>query len=205
MAKVLYEKDIQKEVLQGKKITVIGYGSQGHGHALNLRDSGFDVTIGLRPGKSQQKAEDDGFTVLPVADAVKQADGVVVLLPDEQQAIVYQESIKDNLKDGGALVFDHGFNIYFSQLVPQGHVDVLLAAPKGLGHLVSRTFEEGAGVPALYGLFQDDTGKATEVALAYVAGIGAARAGVRETSFQEETETDLFGEQTVLCGGLSGL
>ncbi|HLR23299.1 MAG TPA: ketol-acid reductoisomerase [Pseudogracilibacillus sp.] len=205
MAKVLYEKDIQKEVLQGKKITVIGYGSQGHGHALNLRDSGFDVTIGLRPGKSQQKAEDDGFTVLPVADAVKQADVVVVLLPDEQQAKVYQESIKDNLKDGSALVFAHGFNIHFSQIVPPAHVDVFLAAPKGPGHLVRRTFEEGAGVPALYGVFQDYTGKATEVALAYVAGIGAARAGVLETSFQEETETDLFGEQTVLCGGLSGL
>src|SRR5699024_4427362 len=153
MAKVLYEKDIQKEVLQGKKITVIGYGSQGHGHALNLRDSGFDVTIGLRPGKSQQKAEDDGFTVLPVADAVKQAK-------------VYQESIKDNLKDGSALVFAHGFNIHFSQIVPPAHVDVFLAAPKGPGHLVRRTFEEGAGVPALYGVFQDYTGKATEVALA---------------------------------------
>src|SRR5699024_4150983 len=172
---------------------------------LNLRDSGFDVTIGLRPGKSQQKAEDDGFTVLPVADAVKQADVVVVLLPDEQQAKVYQESIKDNLKDGSALVFAHGFNIHFSQIVPPAHVDVFLAAPKGPGHLVRRTFEEGAGVPALYGVFQDYTGKATEVALAYVAGIVAARAGVLEASFQKEMDTDLLVEQTVLCGVLSGL
>src|SRR5699024_722215 len=203
--KVLYEKDIQKEVLQGKKITVVGYGSQGHAHALNLRESGLDVTIGQRPGKSQQKAEDDGFTVLPVADAVKQADVVMVLLPDEQQAKVYEESIKDNLQDGSAIAFAHGFNIHFSQIVPPAHVDVFLAAPKGPGHLVRRTFEEGAGVPALYGVYQDYTGNAKQIALAYVAGIGGARAGVLETSFQEETETDLFGEQAVLCGGLTSL
>jgi len=205
MTKVLYEKDIQKEVLQGKKITVVGYGSQGHAHALNLRESGLDVTIGQRPGKSQQKAEDDGFTVLPVADAVKQADVVMVLLPDEQQAKVYEESIKDNLQDGSAIAFAHGFNIHFSQIVPPAHVDVFLAAPKGPGHLVRRTFEEGAGVPALYGVYQDYTGNAKQIALAYVAGIGGARAGVLETSFQEETETDLFGEQAVLCGGLTSL
>src|SRR5690625_2148641 len=205
MAKVLYEKDIQKEVLQGKKITVVRYGSQGHAHALNLRDSGFDVTIGQRPGKSQQKAEDDGFTVLPVADAVKQADVVMVLLPDEQQAKVYHESIKDNLKEGSALAFAHGFNIHFSQIVPPENVDVFLAAPKGPGHLVRRTYEEGAGVPALYGVYQDYSGNAKEIALAYTVGIGGARAGVLETTFQEETETDLFGEQAVLCGGLTSL
>jgi ketol-acid reductoisomerase len=205
MAKVLYEKDIQKEVLQGKKITVVGYGSQGHAHALNLRDSGFDVTIGVRPGKSHQKAEDDGFTVLAVADAVKQADVVMVLLPDEQQAVVYNESIKDNLKEGSALGFAHGFNIHFSQIQPPKNVDVFLAAPKGPGHLVRRTFEEGAGVPALFGIYQDYTGEAKQLNLAYVAGIGGARAGVLETTFQEETETDLFGEQTVLCGGLTSL
>src|SRR5699024_759239 len=142
---------------------------------------------------------------LPVADAVKQADVVVVLLPDEQQAKVYKESIKVNIKEGSVLVYTHGFNIHFSQIVPPAKENVFLAAPKGQRHLVRETFEEGAGVPALYGVFQDYTGKATEVALAYVAGIGAARAGVLETSFQEETETDLFGEQTVLCGGLSGL
>src|SRR5699024_7036025 len=146
MAKVLDEKDIQKEVLQGKKITVIRYGSQGHGHALNLRDRGFEVTMGLRPGTSKQQAEDDGFTVVTVADAVKPAVVVVVLLPSEQQTKEYQESIKDNLKDGSARVFAHGFNIHFSQIVPPAHVDVFLAAPKGPGHLVRRTFEEGAGV-----------------------------------------------------------
>lgn len=205
MAKVLYEKDIQTEVLQGKKITVVGYGSQGHAHALNLRDSGFDVTIGQRPGKSQEKAEDDGFTVLSVAEATKQADVVMVLLPDEQQAKVYEESIKDNLKEGSAIAFAHGFNIHFSQIVPAENVDVFMAAPKGPGHLVRRTYEEGAGVPALFAVYQDYTGKASDIAKAYTVGIGGARAGVLETSFQEETETDLFGEQAVLCGGLTSL
>lgn len=205
MSKVLYEKDINKEVLQGKKIAVIGYGSQGHAHSLNLRDSGHDVVIGIRLGKSQQKAEEDGFNVLPVAEAVKQADIVMVLLPDELQAKVYEESIKDNLKEGSALAFAHGFNIHYSQVQPPANVDVFLVAPKGPGHLVRRTFEEGAGVPALYGVYQDYTGNAKEIALAYSAGVGGARAGVLETTFQEETETDLFGEQAVLCGGLTSL
>lgn len=205
MAKVLYEKDIQKEVLQGKKIAVIGYGSQGHAHALNLRDTGFDVVIGQRPGKSQQKAEEDGFTVLPVAEAVRGANVTMVLLPDELQAQVYEESIKDNLQEGSALAFAHGFNIHYSQITPPANVDVFLVAPKGPGHLVRRTFEEGAGVPALYGVFQDYTGQAKEVALAYSVGVGGARAGVLETTFKEETETDLFGEQAVLCGGLTSL
>ena len=205
MAKVLYEKDINKEILQGKKIAIIGYGSQGHAHALNLRDSGFDVVIGLRQGKSQQKAEEDGFTVLSVAEATKQSDVVMVLLPDEMQAKVYEESIKDNLKEGSALAFAHGFNVHFSQIVPPENVDVFLAAPKGPGHLVRRTYEEGAGVPALYGVYQDYSGNAKEIALAYTVGIGGARAGVLETTFQEETETDLFGEQAVLCGGLTSL
>lgn len=205
MAKVLYEKDIQRDVLQDKKIAIVGYGSQGHAHALNLRDSGFDVTIGVRQGKSQQQAEEDGFAVLSVADAVKQADVVMVLLPDEQQAKVYQESIVNHLKEGSALAFAHGFNIHFSQILPPKNVDVFLAAPKGPGHLVRRTFEEGAGVPALFGVYQNYTGVAKQIALAYVAGIGGARAGVLETTFQEETETDLFGEQAVLCGGLTSL
>jgi len=205
MAKVLYEKDINKEVLQGKKIAIIGYGSQGHAHALNLRDSGFDVVIGLRQGKSQEKAEEDGFTVVSVADATKQADVVMVLLPDELQAKVYEDSIRDNLQEGSALAFAHGFNVHFSQIVPPANVDVFLAAPKGPGHLVRRTYEEGAGVPALYGIYQDYSGSAKEIALAYTVGIGGARAGVLETSFQEETETDLFGEQAVLCGGLTSL
>lgn len=205
MAKVLYEKDIQKDVLNGKKIAIIGYGSQGHAHALNLRDSGFDVIIGLRPGRSQQKAEEDGFTVKSVVDATKEADVVMLLLPDEMQAKVYEESIRDNLKDGAALAFAHGFNIHYSQIVPPKNVDVFLVAPKGPGHLVRRTFEEGFGVPALYGVYQDYTGKAKEIALAYAAGVGGARAGVLETTFKEETETDLFGEQAVLCGGTTAL
>ncbi|WP_087972466.1 ketol-acid reductoisomerase [Oceanobacillus rekensis] len=205
MAKVLYENDINKEVLEGKKIAVIGYGSQGHAHSLNLRESGYDVVIGLRPGKSQQKAEEDGFEVFPVAEAAKQADVVMVLLPDENQPKVYEESIKDNLEAGNALVFAHGFNIHFSQIVPPTDVDVFLVAPKGPGHLVRRTYEGGAGVPALFGVYQDVTGKATDIALAYAQGIGSARAGVLETTFQEETETDLFGEQAVLCGGVTSL
>ncbi|MGY0693501.1 ketol-acid reductoisomerase [Virgibacillus sp. FSP13] len=205
MAKVLYEKDIQKEVLQGKKIAVVGYGSQGHAHALNLRDSGYDVVVGLRPGKSQVKAEEDGFTVETVANAVRQADVVMILLPDELQTAVYNESIKPNLEAGNAIAFAHGFNVHFSQIVPPEDVDVFLVAPKGPGHLVRRTYEEGAGVPSLYGVEQDVTGNAKELALAYAQGIGAARAGVLQTSFQEETETDLFGEQAVLCGGLTNL
>lgn len=205
MAKVLYEKDIQKEVLQGKKTAIIGYGSQGHAHAQNLRDSGLDVVVGLRPGNSQKKAEEDGFTVLSVADATKEADVVMVLLPDELQQKVYKESIEPNLKEGNALAFAHGFNIHFSQIVPPANVDVFLVAPKGPGHLVRRTYEEGAGVPALYGIYQDVSGNAKNIALAYAAGIGAARAGVLETTFKEETETDLFGEQAVLCGGVTSL
>lgn len=205
MSKVLYDKDVQKEVLQGKKIAVIGYGSQGHAHSLNLRESGFDVVIGLRPGKSQEKAEEDGFTVLPVAEAVKQAQVTMVLLPDENQASVYKESIEENLQEGSALAFAHGFNIHYSQIQPPKNVDVFLVAPKGPGHLVRRTYEEGAGVPALFGVFQDYSGQAKEIALAYAVGVGGGRAGILETSFQEETETDLFGEQAVLCGGTTAL
>ncbi|MFU0789935.1 ketol-acid reductoisomerase [Cerasibacillus sp. JNUCC 74] len=205
MSKVLYEKDINTEVLQGKKIAIIGYGSQGHAHALNLRESGFDVVVGLRPGKSQVKAEEDGFNVLSVAEAVKQSDVIMILLPDELQTAVYKESIEANLKPGNALAFAHGFNIHFSQIVPPSNVDVFLVAPKGPGHLVRRTYEEGAGVPALYGIYQDVSEKARDIALAYAQGIGAARAGILETTFQEETETDLFGEQAVLCGGVTSL
>lgn len=205
MAKVLYNGDIQNEVLKNKKIAVVGYGSQGHAHALNLRDSGFDVVVGQRPGKSQVKAENDGFTVKPVSEAVSESDVVMILLPDELQTKVYKESIEPNLKAGNALVFAHGFNVHFNQIVPPENVDVFLVAPKGPGHLVRRTYEEGAGVPALYGVYQNVTGNAKNLALAYAKGIGAARAGVLETTFQEETETDLFGEQAVLCGGLTSL
>jgi ketol-acid reductoisomerase len=205
MAKVLYDKDINGTVLEGKKVAVVGYGSQGHAHAQNLRESGVDVVIGLRQGKSQVAAEEDGFNVYPVDEAVKQADVVMVLLPDENQAKVYEESIKDNLKEGSTLAFAHGFNIHYSQIVPPANVDVVLVAPKAPGHLVRRTFEEGAGVPTLYGVYQDVTGQAKDVALAYSQAIGAGRAGILETSFQEETETDLFGEQAVLCGGVTNL
>jgi ketol-acid reductoisomerase len=205
MVKVLYNGDIQEEVLQGKKIAVIGYGSQGHAHALNLKESGFDVVVGLREGKSWDKAVEDGVDVRTVAEATAAADVVMILLPDEMQPKVYEESIKPNLEAGNSLVFAHGFNIHFSQIVPPADVDVYLVAPKGPGHLVRRTYTEGAGVPALYAVYQDYTGQARDVALAYAKGIGAARAGVLETTFQEETETDLFGEQAVLCGGTTAL
>ncbi|TLS38802.1 ketol-acid reductoisomerase [Pseudalkalibacillus caeni] len=205
MAKVYYNGDINEEVLKGKKVAVVGYGSQGHAHAKNLRDSGYDVVVGLRPGNSWDRAEEDGFSVKSVADATAEADVVMVLLPDERQPEVYEQEIKPNLQMGNALVFAHGFNVHFNQVVPPKDVDVFLVAPKGPGHLVRRTFEEDAGVPALIGVYQDVTGKAKETALAYAKGIGGARAGVLETTFKEETETDLFGEQAVLCGGVTSL
>ncbi|HJV15950.1 MAG TPA: ketol-acid reductoisomerase [Bacillales bacterium] len=205
MAKVLYNSDIQEDVLKGKKIAVIGYGSQGHAHALNLQESGFDVVVGLREGRSWDKAVEDGVDVRSVAEAAAVADVVMILTPDELQPKVYEESIRPNLKFGNALVFAHGFNIHFNQIVPPNDVDVFLVAPKGPGHLVRRTYVEGGGVPSLFGIYQDYTGQARELALAYAKGIGAGRAGILETSFQEETETDLFGEQAVLCGGLTSL
>ncbi|BAM47779.1 MAG: ketol-acid reductoisomerase [Amphibacillus sp.] len=205
MAKVVYNDQIQEDVLKGKKIAIIGYGSQGHAHALNLKESGFDVVVGLRKGKSWDQAYEDGLDVKTVAEASKEADVIMILLPDENQPQVYKESIEANLEEGNALVFAHGFNIHYSQITPPENVDVFLVAPKGPGHLVRRTFEEGAGVPALYGIYQDYTGNARELALAYAKGVGAGRAGILETTFQEETETDLFGEQAVLCGGATSL
>ncbi|UOQ48037.1 ketol-acid reductoisomerase [Gracilibacillus caseinilyticus] len=205
MTKVLYNNNINEEVLQSKKIAIIGYGSQGHAHALNLKESGFDVVVGLRQGRSWDKAVEDGVDVKSVAEASQEADVIMILLPDEYQPSIYKEAIEPNLEAGNALVFAHGFNIHFNQIVPPADVDVFLVAPKGPGHLVRRTYEEGAGVPALYGIFQDATGQATDVALAYAKGIGAGRAGILQTTFQEETETDLFGEQAVLCGGTSAL
>lgn len=205
MAKVYYDKDINTASLQGKTVAIVGYGSQGHAHAQNLRDSGHNVIVGLRNGKSFDKAKEDGFDVRTVGEAVKDADVTMVLLPDEGQPKVYEAEIKDNLKEHSALAFAHGFNVHFNQVVPPENVDVFLVAPKGPGHLVRRTYQEEAGVPALFGVFQDVTGNASDVAKAYAQGIGAARAGVLETSFQEETETDLFGEQAVLCGGLTSL
>ncbi|MCD7032876.1 ketol-acid reductoisomerase [Metabacillus sp. GX 13764] len=205
MAKVYYNGDVNEQALNGKKVAVIGYGSQGHAHALNLKESGADVTVGVRKGKSFDQAEKDGHIVQTVREAAESADIVMVLLPDEQQKKVYEEEIKDALEPGNALVFAHGFNIHFSQIEPPEFVDVFLVAPKGPGHLVRRTYTEGAGVPALIAVEQDVTGNAKATALAYAKGIGATRAGVLETTFQEETESDLFGEQAVLCGGLTSL
>lgn len=205
MTKVFYDNSVTEDSLQGKKIAVVGYGSQGHAHAQNLKDNGYDVVIGIRPGKSFDQAKEDGFEVYPVNEAVKQSDVVMILLPDEIQGQVYKEEIEPNLEANNALVFAHGFNIHFKVIQPPENVDVFLVAPKGPGHLVRRTFTEGSAVPALYAVYQDASGKATQLALSYAKGIGATRAGVIGTSFEEETETDLFGEQAVLCGGVTKL
>jgi len=205
MVKMYYEADANKAALQGKTIAIIGYGSQGHAQAQNLRDSGLKVVVGLRPGKSWDQAEKDGFEVFTVAEATKQADYVQILMPDERQAQVYNNEIAPNLKPGATLSFSHGFNIHFGQIVPPADIDVVMVAPKSPGHLVRRVYTEGFGTPGLLAIHQDTTGKAREIALAYASGIGCTRAGVFETSFREETETDLFGEQAVLCGGASEL
>ncbi|MFS0780704.1 ketol-acid reductoisomerase [Bacillus sp. 1P06AnD] len=204
-AKMYYNGDANKDYLQGKTVAIVGYGSQGHAHAQNLRDSGVNVVIGLRKGRSWDKAVEDRFDVYSVKEAVEQADVVMILLPDEMQPKVYHEEIEASLTAGKALMFAHGFNVHFSQIVPPSDVDVLLVAPKGPGHLVRRTYEQEAGVPALFAIYQDVTGEARDLALSYAYGIGALRAGALETTFQEETETDLFGEQAVLCGGLTAL
>lgn len=200
-----YEQDAELNVLKDKTIAVIGYGSQGHAQAQNLRDSGINVVIGLREGKSFDKAKNDGFEVLPVGEAVSRADVVQILMPDETQASVYKNDIEPNLKKGAALMFSHGFNVHFGQIVAPKENDVLLVAPKSPGHMVRRTYVEGFGVPGLIAFEKDATGQAKEIGLAYAKGIGCTRAGVIETSFREETETDLFGEQAVLCGGVSEL
>jgi ketol-acid reductoisomerase len=204
--KMFYDKDSDLNVLSGKRVAVIGYGSQGHAHALNLKESGLDVVVGLYEGsKSKIKAEENGLEVLPVADAVKSSQVVMMLIPDERQRDVYEAEVKDNLKAGDALVFAHGFNIHYGQITPPEDVDVFMVAPKGPGHLVRRVYEDGTGVPALWAVYQDSSGNASDKGLAYAKGIGATRAGVIETSFKEETETDLFGEQAVLCGGVTEL
>jgi len=206
MAKMYYDSDANLELLKGKTIAVLGYGSQGHAQAQNLKDTGLDVVIGLRPGSARwQAAAGYGFEVMTVAEACARAEVIQVLLPDEKQAAVYQNEIKPHLAAGKALVFSHGFNIHFGQIVPPADVDVYMVAPKGPGHMVRRTYQEGGGVPALIAVYQDATGKAHDLALAHAKGIGAARAGVLETTFKEETETDLFGEQCVLCGGVTEL
>jgi ketol-acid reductoisomerase len=202
-ATIYYDDDTDPSLLDGRKVAVLGYGSQGHAHALNLRDSGVDVRVGLRDGSSSwAKAEAAGLRVLPIGEAVAEADVIMVLLPDTEQAGVYERDIAPNLKERDSLAFAHGFNIHFGQIRPPKGVDVWMIAPKGPGHLVRRTFEEGGGVPALVAVHADETGKAKQTALAYARGVGATRAGVLDTTFEEETETDLFGEQVVLCGGL---
>ncbi len=206
MARMYYDSDANLDLLAQKTIAIIGYGSQGHAHALNLKDSGMKVIVGLYPGsKSAQKATDAGLEVHTVAQAAQSADFIMVLLPDEVQRTVYKQDIEPHLKPGKVLAFAHGFNIHFHQVVPPSDVDVVMVAPKGPGHLVRRTFEQGQGVPCLFAVYQDATGQASDRAMAYAKGIGGTRAGILETSFREETETDLFGEQVVLCGGLSAL
>ena len=206
MAKMFYEKDTNLGLLQGKKVAVIGFGSQGHAHALNLHESGVDVIVGLYEGsKSWDKVKEAGLEVATTAEAAKKADIIIILVPDEKQAKLYREEIEPYLEDGNALVFAHGFNIHFKQIVPPSNVDVFMIAPKGPGHMVRRTYTEGSGVPCLIAVEQDYSGKAKDLALAYANGIGGARAGVLETTFKDETETDLFGEQAVLCGGVTAL
>ena len=206
MATMYYERDCNLALLDGKKIAVIGYGSQGHAHALNLRDSGCDVIIGLYEGsKSAVQAKADGFEVMNTADAVKAADIIMILVNDEKQAALYKNDIKANLTEGKTLCFAHGFNIHFKQIVPPADVNVIMIAPKGPGHTVRSQYVSGKGVPCLVAVAQDASGNAMEIAKAYAAGIGGARGGVLETTFKEETETDLFGEQAVLCGGVTAL
>jgi ketol-acid reductoisomerase len=203
---VIYDKDADLGKLDGKTVAILGYGSQGHAHALNLKDSGVSVVVGLRPGSdSVAKAEADGLEVVSVADAASRGDVVMVLLPDEKQAAIWEEEIADGIAPGNLLLFAHGFSIHFDQIQPGPGIDVGMVAPKGPGHLVRRQFAEGAGVPGLIAVHQDESGSARELVLAYAKGIGCTRAGVIETSFKDETETDLFGEQAVLCGGVTEL
>ncbi len=206
MAEMYYDKDANLAVLKGVKVAIIGYGSQGHAQAQNLRDSGVDVIVAELEGTANYKlAVKHGFKPVSAAKAAKDADVIQILAQDNLQAELYKKDIKDNLKKGKTLVFSHGFNIHYNQIVPPADIDVVMIAPKGPGHLVRREFERGAGVPSLIAIYQDHTKKAKQTALAYAKGIGATRAGVIETSFEEETETDLFGEQAVLCGGASEL
>ena len=206
MVTIYREQDAKLELLKGKTIAILGYGSQGHAHANNLKESGFNVIVGEVPGgENEKKAKDAGFEVADAASVVKKADVVVMLLPDELQGGIYRASVGPNLRKGAFLMFAHGFNIHFGQIVPRPDVNVFMVAPKGPGHLVRAQYVKGEGVPALIAVHQDPAGITKDVALAYAAGIGAARAGVIETNFREETETDLFGEQAVLCGGATAL
>jgi len=204
--KIYYDKDADLSLIKRKHVAIIGYGSQGHAHANNLRDSGVKVSVGLRKGgASWAKAKNAGLPVKSVGDAAKEADIIMILLPDEHHARVYHEEIEPNIRKGATLAFAHGFNIHFKQIEPRADLDVIMIAPKGPGHLVRSTYTQGGGVPSLIAVYQDPSKKARDVALSYAAAIGAARAGVIETNFREECETDLFGEQVVLCGGLTAL
>jgi ketol-acid reductoisomerase len=206
MAKMYYDKDCNRELLKGKKIAVVGYGSQGHAHAMNLRDSGMDVVVALYAGsKSAQAAKAAGFTVMNTEDAAKVADIMMILVNDEKQAALYKQNIAPYLRPGMTIAFAHGFNIHFGQIVPPDNIDVIMIAPKGPGHTVRSQFTEGRGVPDLVAVQQDASGHALQTALAYASAIGGGRAGILETTFREETETDLFGEQAVLCGGVTAL
>lgn len=206
MAKIYYEDDADLDLIRSKKVAIIGYGSQGHAHAQNLKDSGVDVVVGLRPGShSWEKAEEAGLAVTDVASAVKQGDVVMILVPDQFQRHLYRDVIEPNLKDDAALFFAHGFNVRYGYIDPKGDHDICMVAPKGPGHKVRQTYEEGIGIPAIVAVENDASGEAWPLALSYAKGIGATRAGVIETTFTEETETDLFGEQAVLCGGVSKL
>ncbi|MDR1292624.1 MAG: ketol-acid reductoisomerase [Clostridiales Family XIII bacterium] len=206
MAKIFYESDTDIRLLDGKTVAIIGYGSQGHAHALNLKESGVDVVVGLYEGsKSWKDAEGAGLKVAAVSGAAAKADIIMILVPDELQPGVYEESVKPNLKEGKTLMFAHGYNIHFNQIQPPSDIDVIMIAPKGPGHTVRSEYLEGKGVPCLVAVYQDASGKAEDIGLAYAAGIGGARAGVLRTTFREETETDLFGEQAVLCGGVTAL
>ena len=203
--KVYYDRDADISLIRGKKVAVIGFGSQGHAHAQNLKDSGVDVVIGLREGSSWKKAEQSGLKVMPTADAVKAADVIMLLAPDEAQAGIYKKDIEPNLREGAFLAFGHGFNIHFGQIVPAPTTNVFMVAPKGPGHLVRSEYVKGSGVPMLLAIHQDPSGQTRNLGLAYASAAGGGRAGIIETNFREETETDLFGEQVVLCGGLTSL
>jgi ketol-acid reductoisomerase len=204
-AKIYYDKDANLSLIQSRTVAIIGYGSQGHAHALNLRESGVSVVVGIREGASRERARRDGLPVMDVADAVKTADVIQILAPDHVQPDIYRESIAPHLRPGQALAFAHGFAVHFGEISPPNFVDVFMVAPKAPGHLVRRLYREGQGTPCLVAVYQDATGSTRELALSYAAGIGGTRAGVIETTFREETETDLFGEQTVLCGGITSL
>ena len=203
---IYYDKDADLSLIRGRKVSIIGYGSQGHAHANNLKESGVDVTVGLRDGSiSVAKAKNAGLNVKSIEDAVRGTDVVMILAPDEHQARLYRDQVEPNIRQGAALAFAHGFNIHFEQILPRADLDVIMIAPKGPGHLVRSTYKQGAGVPSLIAVYQDASGKAKDIALAYASANGGGRAGVIETSFREETETDLFGEQAVLCGGATAL